>query len=313
MKAQQEKAELKATDLKFPKFAGKSKAEFRSWYDSVLAILACPVWKTVYSDIASKTLRTDDEITESVSSSLFAALRTSLTGNAATLIMTKESTWGKGLLYFSTLKEAYKERLQPADLLDKHMEYLKLFKKPNESYDDFAARCIKLRQTLLDHHIPAPIEGFRTPFIMGLGPLFTDVQQCHVDDLPSRWQTTDMETLTRTAEAYAQERLAVRKRNKDLKDANKEQQANSNTSNSKSNQSDKPKTEEKQKYEAIKKDRQARIEADIKNYIFDPKKYINEVRPNSQGTKISHKKNSSWENFSPNFLPSIFVLWETVM
>ena len=229
LKAQQERADLKTTEVKFPKFSGKSKEEFRVWYDSILAILASPAWKDVYSDLSSKTLKTDKEIPESLNLSLFVSLKTCLTGNAATLMMSKPSTWGHGLTYLSTIKEAYRERLQPADLLDKRMEYLKLFKKSSETYDDFAARCIKLRQTLLDHNISSPAEELRTTFIMGLGPLFTDIQQTNTSDLPARWQTTDMEVLTRTADAYSQERLAVRRRNKKFREANKELQTNQST------------------------------------------------------------------------------------
>ena len=87
-----------------------------------------------------------------------------------------------------------------------------------------------------------------------------------------------MKVLTRTADAYAQERLAVQRRIKDFRGANKELQTNQ--PNSKSNSSNNSKSEEQAKWEAINKDRQARIEYDIKNHIFDPKKYVKEVRAN---------------------------------
>ena len=90
-------------------------------------------------------------------------------------MMFKPTTWGHGLLFLETLQNSYRERLQQADLLDKEMEYLKLYKKPGESYDDFMARCLTLRDLLVDHGIEATDVGLRTRFIMGLGLLFTEI------------------------------------------------------------------------------------------------------------------------------------------
>jgi len=58
---------------KFPKFHGKSKKEFKSWYDQVLAILACPPWTSVFSDMETKKLKID-QISSNVSAKLFASL-----------------------------------------------------------------------------------------------------------------------------------------------------------------------------------------------------------------------------------------------
>jgi len=39
---------------KFPKIQGKLKAEFKTWFDQVLAILATPTWKSVSADMSKK-------------------------------------------------------------------------------------------------------------------------------------------------------------------------------------------------------------------------------------------------------------------
>ena len=155
LQAQQDQLQTKATELKFPKFAGKSKQEFKRWYDIVLAILASPSWQSVFKDMSKKLLHADNEIPKALSASLYAALKTSLTGNAEVLMMSKPTTWGHGLLLLKTLRNAYRKRLQQAELFDKKMEYAQLYKKQGESYDDFMARCLTLCDLLVDHGIEA--------------------------------------------------------------------------------------------------------------------------------------------------------------
>ena len=65
LQAQQDELQTKATELKFPNFAGKSKQEFKRWYDTVLAILGSPSWQSVFKDMNKKLLHTDDEIPSS--------------------------------------------------------------------------------------------------------------------------------------------------------------------------------------------------------------------------------------------------------
>jgi len=85
--------------IKFPKFHGKTKQDFRQWYNQVLAILASPPWTSVYRDVPNQLLKTDNEISTSLSSKLYAALRTSMTDNAEKLMMSKVEVRGKGLAY----------------------------------------------------------------------------------------------------------------------------------------------------------------------------------------------------------------------
>ena len=119
---QQKFAEHQLTP-KFPKFNGKSKAEFKSWYDQVLAVLSSPPWNTVFLDMHTKTLKQDHEISPTLSSKLFSSLRLSLGQNAEKLMMTKKHSWGQGLLYLSILRDTYKESLHRADLLKKEMNF----------------------------------------------------------------------------------------------------------------------------------------------------------------------------------------------
>jgi len=112
---------------KFPKFYGKNKSKFKSWYDQVIAVLSCPPWSTVFHDIPSEELKTDENIPQTLSSKLFYALRLAVSGNAEKLMMTKKQSWGKGLLYLSILKSPYKEKLYRTDLLKTETEFANLF------------------------------------------------------------------------------------------------------------------------------------------------------------------------------------------
>jgi len=48
--------------MKFPKFYGKSKQEFKIWYDQSLSILASPGWNKVFQGLKTKKLKTDNDI-----------------------------------------------------------------------------------------------------------------------------------------------------------------------------------------------------------------------------------------------------------
>jgi len=295
---------------KFPKFHGKGKKEFKTWYDQVLAILTCPPWTSVFKNIETKELKTDDEISSSISSKLFASLRLSVTGNAEKLMMTKKQAWGKGLLYLSILQSTYKETLYRADLLRKETEFSNLFIQQQETIDDFASRCIELKDQLHDHGIYTPPESFKTRFIMGLGPLFTDIQQVQEEDLPKRWQTMDIQSLVQAANAFKDEKLAVRDRNKLYRqqikkpvphqDNNPRQNQNhtpprhnppnANRTIQRPNPPPKidPLSSEDRSWAEQNLERQMRIEMAIKNGSFDPMTFAYEVR---QGKCLWHNSN----------------------
>jgi len=278
---------------KFPKFQGKSKAEFKTWYDQVLAVLSSPPWNTVFANITTKALKHDDDISPTLSSKLFSALRLSMSHNAEKPMMTKKESWGKGLLYLSILRDTYKESLHRADLLRKESKFSNLFIKQHETVDEFAARCIELRDQLNEHGIPTSPEGFKTRFIMGLGPMFTDIQQVQEEDLPSRWKTTDIQALVQAANSYKDEKLAIRDRNRLYKDQNNKNKPNPNPNPNPNNTRnpqpprqpkrhpfDLPLNQDDKQWIDKNLDRQERIEYAIKNGTFDPMQFAWEVRPN---------------------------------
>ena len=297
LQKQQETTDMStSTNTKFPKFSGSSKELFKPWYDQVLAILASPAWIKVFKDVKTKELKTDQEIPESLSSKLYASLRTSVTGNAEKLMMTKTETWGKGLLFLQILRKSYKVHLRRADLLKKEKDYSLLFQTKEESIDDFAARCIESRNLLKEHNVHTTDEGLRDRFLMGLGPLFTEIQQTPFEDLPARWQTNDMQSLINISISYRDEKLAVRERNRLFREANKppeptpkadvqpQQKAKSNKKQpvpQSQTQHNTPAQENKNEPSWSEKNsaRQAKIEASIKSGTYDPMTYVWEVRP----------------------------------
>jgi len=210
-------------------------------------------------------------------------------GNAEKLMMTKPETWGKGLLFFDILKKSYKEELHRADLLKKEKEYSLLFQTSSESVDDFAARCIQLRNQLVDNGVSASTSGLRDRFLMGLGPILTEIQQTPYEDLPVRWQTDDIQTLINIAVSYKDEKLAVRERNRLFNEANRtpakkdkedKQQPKSDRNRDQKKPSDndsrKPSSSndnDQNSWSVQNSQRQARIEIDIKNGVFDPRWY----------------------------------------
>jgi len=287
------KSDISST-LKFPKFNGSEKSDFKAWYHQVLSILSTPPWHVVFKDINTKTLAQDDDIPTELSRKLFSHLLMAMTGNAEKLMMTKKEVWGKGLLFLFTLRSAYKQKLQRADLIKKEREYAEMYMKPTETIADYGARCIDLRQQLSEHGISTSDEGLKARFIMGLGPMFTSIQQKTEDDLPSRWRTTNIESLITAASAFKDEIVAVREYNRRFSQAKKDHESTSKPSSSKPNTSNpSPKQQEPTKRHQTnqhidksnqpdrrEKDmaRQARIKQAITNGTFRPEMFLPEVR-----------------------------------
>jgi len=283
-----------SSTLKFPKFNGSEKSDFKAWYHQVLSILSTPPWHVVFKDISTKTLVQDHDIPTEISRKLFSHLLMSMTGNAEKLMMTKKEVWGKGLLFLSTLSSAYKLKLQRADLIKKEREYAEMFMKPTETIADYGARCIDLRQQLQEHGISTSDEGLKARFIMGLGPMFTSIQQKTEEDLPSRWKTTNIESLITAASAFKDEIVAVREYNKRFSQAKKDHDSTPKPSSTpKTNTSSTPRQSEPNKrYQPAshtdrsnqpdrkEKDiaRQTRIKQAIMNGNFKPENFMSEVR-----------------------------------
>ena len=206
--------------------------------------------------------------------------------------MPKSETWGKGLLFLQILRQSYKIQLHRADLLKKEKEYSLPFQTPSKTINDFAARCIQLCNLLVENGVSTSVSGLRDRFLMGLCPLFTEIQQTSYEDRPLRWQTDDIQTLINITVSYKDEKLAVRERNRlfnetnrtvDKKpkpeDSNKDTKKPSNSNSSTNRQPQNRHSNPEQSWQEENCQRQARVEDDIKNGIFDPMKYAWEVRP----------------------------------
>jgi len=264
---------------KFPTFQGKSSTEFRTWYDKILSILATPPWTPVFSNIQSKQLHTDDSISPDLSSKLYSKLRTAMTGNAEKVMMSKPEVWGKGLLYLSTIKSTYQEILQRGDVLKKREEFSALMQKPTETIDDFGARCIFLQKQLVDHGLTISTIELKDTFIMGLGPLFTRIQQCTEPELPIQWQTSEMQLLINAAKSFKASVEAVRERNKKFTKSfkNSEEEQEKDT---KSNPDPRKPSSEKPTPNDKDQERQAKIRQEIIKGIFSPRSHFKSVKPN---------------------------------
>ena len=262
---------------KFPAFTGKSSTEFRTWYDKILSILATPPWTSVFQDVNEKLLHTDDMISSDLSSKLYSKLRTSLTGNAEKVMMSKPEVWGKGLLYLATLKVTYQEKLQRGDILRKREEFSAMMQTSKETIDDFGARCIFLRKQLVDHGLVISLSELKDTFIMGLGPLFTRIQQSQESELPPQWQTTEIQLLINAAKSFKASVEAVRERNKKFTQIQKSKDVGEDVEDTKPEP-----TNGNEKQARVKKDqeRQSKIKQDIIEGIFSPRTYFNAVKPN---------------------------------
>jgi len=292
---------------KFPKLSGKSKNEFKLWYDQILSILASPGWSPLFDTINQIPIQ-ETHANPGLSSKLYMSLKLCLNGDAQKIMMKKKGLNGKGLIFLQTLKNAYDTTLSPVEVEEKHKEFLNLFRLKDESIDVYAARLMDLKMDLQDNGLTISDSNLKHRFIMGLGPIFTTIQtNLTTNNLPPQWLTNDYETLIRLASSWLQSIASIRKQNdayrqqvkpkaEEQNKSNKPQPKTGNQSNPKpkpvnnpTNQDGTPLTESqlalRAHYAELDKDRQSRIIADIKAGTFQISKYESEVRP---GTCVFH-------------------------
>jgi len=221
-KAQQafyQKSDILSSNLKFPKFSGKSTTEFITWYDQVLSILAIPPWQSLYDKSANAVI-TEELADESLSMKLYSSLKLCIQGQAQSIMNTKTHLRGRGLEYLKTLHTIYRKKLTKVEIINKETEYNSLYRKDEESLDAFAARCLLIHQELKDNGGFVNNDGLRNRFIRGLGPDFSDIQK-RLDNLPEAWNTLDIEELLNSARNHLHNILAIRSNNKQHKENTK--------------------------------------------------------------------------------------------
>ena len=67
--------------------------------------------------------------------------------------------------------------LARTELINKQREYLTMFQKKEETIEAFVTRCIKMHNLLNRNKIHLSQTESCEKFLMGLGPLFMEVQQ----------------------------------------------------------------------------------------------------------------------------------------
>ena len=221
-KAQQafyQKSDISSSNLKFPKFSGKSTTEFITWYDQVLSILAIPPWQSLY-DKGTNAVIAEELADEPLSMKLYSSLKLCIQGQAQSIMNTKTHLRGRGLEYLKTLHTIYKKKLTKVEIINKETDYNNLYRKNEESLDAFAARCLLIHQELKDNGSFVNKDGLRTRFIRGLGPDFSDIQK-RLDNLPEEWDTLNIEELLNTARNHLHNILAIRSNNRQHKENTK--------------------------------------------------------------------------------------------
>jgi len=274
-----------ANTLRIPKFKGKSRLEFRAWYDQVLSLLQAPPWHALYNGTNDDVIDETEAPTQ-LSQKLYAALRTSMEGDAETIMMGKKHLRGKGLLFLQTLRRTYFDKLTKTEVAKLEDEYSKLSRKPNERIDTFAARCIQIQQDLVDNDVIISNLRLKNKFILGLGPLFTTIQT-NIDNLPPHWQSENLDEIIHAANAYMQNVLQIRENNKNYRDqhntkpspntappnANAPNQNNRRPSNPAPPNPNQDRSEED-------KTRQDLIRKSIMEGTYYPGKFLHMARPN---------------------------------
>ena len=132
-KAQQEffqKTEM-SSSIKFPKFSGKSSADFTSWYEQILSIIAIPPWQQLY-DSATNDVVDESQAPTVLSQKLYSSLQVCMQGEAQTIMRDKTHLRGKSISYLKTLKSIFKHKLTKVELISKEVEYNSLFRKTDE-------------------------------------------------------------------------------------------------------------------------------------------------------------------------------------
>jgi len=197
-------------DHRFPKFSGKPKEDFTTWYNQVLSVLATPKWSKLYDDATEEPIEETDAPPD-LSKKLYMKLVLALDGEAQLVMMSKPHLRGKGLSYLKTLKTTYKRVLSDPQSIIKEQEFARPIRGQDESVNAFAARLIQTRKDLSEH-VTISDDRMRLRFIMGLGAQFSQIQT-NLKNLPN-WHTTNIEDLIVEANEHLQTVSAIREQNK---------------------------------------------------------------------------------------------------
>lgn len=93
---------------------------------------------------------------------------------------------------------------------DNHvLAWMSLRIRKNESYLDFFARCLKLRNLSLSQAIPCTENDLKHRFIMGLPPQFSSLQE-KTKDLPEPWKSASIHQLPALADEFMENKTSIR-------------------------------------------------------------------------------------------------------
>ena len=252
-----DKSDSSTTDMRFPKYNGKSK-DFDGWYNQILSILSTPKWSAMY-DFQEQEVIAEDLAPPHLSQNLYSKLVLCLSDDAEKVMRTKHHLRGQGIRFLQTIKSTFKRVLTSTEIMKLESEFARPHRKHNESINSFAARCIQTRNDLTDHGIIISDARLCHRFIHGLGPIFTDIRT-NLKNLPN-WNTTDMDSLIIEATDHENTVLAIREHNKLFRKPGKDKAENDQSDN--------------QYQKDIK--RKAAITKDIEAGTFDPSTYKSQV------------------------------------
>lgn len=216
-------------DNKFVTFTGKENEDFAAWYNTVLAKLALAEWSPLYDQSTNDIIPATTEATTVLSSHLYAALMNCLKQEAQRIMSsTAETLRGKGVELLLSMIPVYRPTWPYLTLQKKKSEFSDIFRREQQTIDEYAAIFKACRRDLLWNNTVYSDEDIRIRFIISLGPDFEDLHK-NMDNLPSEWQTTNLESLVMTARNYLANLRSIKERSKEIRAITRTENKTSNT------------------------------------------------------------------------------------
>ena len=220
------------TNNKFPKFGNKSNENFMDWYDDVLCVLALSEWKEIYDSSLNDICACTTPSNESLSEHLYMSLRIALTDDAGSIMKNNRDTYrNKGIEFLHSMHPIFNPKWPTILHSSKLTAFCNLFRKPDETIDDFANNFKRSLRELRYNDIVIPPSTAKHSFLQGLGSEFIPIR--NMAELPTAFQPDNIDSLTMAARDHLARVLgnrAIQKQQQRLI-----QQQRSNNSNHRNN------------------------------------------------------------------------------
>ena len=215
------RARIEAMSVNIPTLRCISSDTIEDWYTRLLPTLSREKYISFYDHRAADIVP-NGAFNPSLNAILFSELMPSLSPSIQDYIYAQPHLFNDGVAVIRDLKSSFDSNWTQLERDSHQHKWMQLRKGPQESFQDFFARCLRLRNVALAHDMPCTEQNLRHRFVMGLPAQFTSIQEKE-DELPAKWATVSLHQLPLVAEQSLENKNNIRDMHRQHRDINRQE------------------------------------------------------------------------------------------